>query len=121
MTVVGSGASTLSTMMKLFWRALVTPCGGKTIFCQLAATSCGGQRRAVMEFDALADLEGVGLAVIGRLRHLGAEIADEVGRSGRILRIDADQHAVEWRCRVDRRVGCFPMAVELGGASAGII
>ena len=40
-----------------------------------------GQRRAVMEFDAVADLEGVGLAAVGRLRHLGAQIADELAPS----------------------------------------
>src|SRR4051794_12286065 len=37
--VVGSGASTASTMVKLPWRTLATPGGGKMIFFQLAATS----------------------------------------------------------------------------------
>ena len=58
----------------------------------------GGQRRAVGEFDAVADLEGVGLAVVGRLRHLGAQIADDIGRRGRIVRVDANQA----RCRTAR-------------------
>jgi hypothetical protein len=38
-TVAGSGASTLSTIMKKLWRALVTPSGGSMIFSQLATTS----------------------------------------------------------------------------------
>ena len=71
-----------------------------------------GQRRAVVEFDALADLERVGLAVIGRLRHLGAEIADEIGRRGRVFRVDADQHAVKRRDRMHRREGLLAMPVE---------
>ena len=65
-----------------------------------------------MELDAVADLEGVGLAVVGRLRHLGAQIADEIGRRGRVLRVDPDQHAVERRGRVHRRVGRLAMPVE---------
>src|SRR5271155_4234093 len=36
------------------------------------------QWRAVGEFDLFADLEGVGHAVVGRLRHRRAQIADEI-------------------------------------------
>ena len=64
----------------------------------------GRQRRAVVEFDALADLEGVGLPVIGRLRHRRAQIAHKVGGRGRVFRVDPDQHAVERRGRMNRRV-----------------
>ena len=56
------------------------------------------QRRAVVKLHALADLERVGQPVVGRLRHLGAQVAPEIGGRGRVARIDADQHAVE-RCR----------------------
>ena len=38
-TVAESGASILSTITKLLWRALATPSGGKMILLQLAATS----------------------------------------------------------------------------------
>jgi hypothetical protein len=38
-TVVGSGASILSTIMKWLWRGLSTPSGGNTTWFQLAATS----------------------------------------------------------------------------------
>ena len=72
----------------------------------------GGQRRAVVELDALADLEGVGLAVVGRRRHRGAQIADEIGGRGRIVGIDPDQHAVERRRRMHGREGGLAMAVE---------
>ena len=72
----------------------------------------GGQRRAVVKFDVLADLECVGLAVVGRLRHLGAEIADEMGYVRRVVRVDADQHAVERRDRMHRRVGALAVPVK---------
>ena len=39
----------------------------------------GGQGRAVREFDIVAYREGVGPAVISRLRNAGADIADEIG------------------------------------------
>jgi hypothetical protein len=39
-TVVSSGSSILSTMTKLFWRALDIPLGGLMILRQLVATSC---------------------------------------------------------------------------------
>src|SRR5262244_3700935 len=61
----------------------------------------GGERRAVMPFDAVADLEGVGLALLGGFRHLGAQIADKIGGRRGIVRIDPDQHAVKRRTRVD--------------------
>ena len=70
------------------------------------------QGRAVMELDVLADLEGVGLAVIGRLRHLGAEIADEIGGRGWVLRVDVDQHAVKRRHRMHRRIVGIAVTVE---------
>ncbi len=79
----------------------------------------GGQRRAVMPFDAVADLEGVGLAAIGRGRHLGAEIADEIGRRGRVVRVDPDQDAVVRRRRVHRGVGGLAVAIEAGRRVGG--
>src|SRR3984893_18520580 len=65
-----------------------------------------------MEFDALADLEGVGLATVGRLRHCRAQIADEVGGRGRVVRVDPDQYAVKRRHRVQSRKGALAMTVE---------
>src|SRR5262249_44172543 len=49
---------------------------------------------------------------VGRRRHLGAEIADEIGGRRRIVRIDPDQHAVEWRSRVHGRIGGLAVTVE---------
>ena len=72
----------------------------------------GGERRAVVELHALADLERVGLAVIGRRRHRGAQIADEVGGRGRIVGIDPDQHAVERCRRMHGREGGLAVTVE---------
>ena len=72
----------------------------------------GRERRAVVELHALADLEGVGLAVVGGHRHLGAEIADEVRRRCRIVGIDGDQRAVERRRGMERGVGVFLVPVE---------
>ena len=72
----------------------------------------GCQRRPVVEFDAVADLERVGLAVIGRLRHRGAQVADEVGGRGRVFWVDADQHAIEGRCRMDGRICGLAMTVQ---------
>ena len=71
----------------------------------------GGQRRAVVELHALPDLEGVGLAAVGRLRHLGAQVAHEIRRRGRIVRIDPDEHAVERRDRMDQRESRLAVAV----------
>ena len=71
----------------------------------------GGERRAVMELDALADLEREGLAVVGRLRHLRAQVADELVLGG-IIRIGPDQRAVERRNRVDQRKRRLLVAVE---------
>jgi hypothetical protein len=56
-----------------------------------------------MPFDAVADLEGVGLALLGGFRHLGAQIADKIGGRRGIVRIDPDQHAVKRRTRVHGR------------------
>src|SRR5262249_50431939 len=58
------------------------------------------------EFHPLA------LAVIGRRRHLRAEVADEVGGRGRVVGIDADQHAVERRRCMHRGEGCLTVTVE---------
>ena len=80
--------------------------------CQVAPTSCAVSLAAVVELHVGADLEGVGLAVVGRLRHLGAEIADELGGRRRIVRRDADQHAVERRRGMHRGEGRLAMAVE---------
>src|SRR5262249_9361080 len=71
-----------------------------------------GQWRAVMELDAVADLEGVGPAVIGRLRHRRAEIADKVARGAGIVRVDPDQDAVIGGRRVDRGIGRLAVAVK---------
>jgi len=72
----------------------------------------GSQLRAVVKSDILADSERVGLAVIGRLRDLGAEVADKIGNIGRVVRVDPDQHAVERRDRVHRRIGALAMPVK---------
>ncbi len=72
----------------------------------------GRQLAAVVEFHALADLEGVGLAVVGRLGHLGAEIADEFGGRGGIVGRDADQHTVERRHGMHGSEGRLAMTVE---------
>ena len=71
-----------------------------------------GQRRPVVKLDTLADLEGVGLAVIGRLRHRRAQIADEVGRRRRVVRIDADQHAVKGCGRMHGREGALAVGIK---------
>src|SRR5271165_5733909 len=71
-----------------------------------------GQRRPVVELDVIANLEGIGLAIIGRLRHHRAQIAYEIGRRRRIVRIDPDQHAVEWRGGVQHREGALAMPVK---------
>ena len=72
----------------------------------------GGELGAVMPFDAIADFERPGFPLVGRFRHLGAQVAHEiVGRCG-VLRIDANQHAVEWSDRVHRCEGDFTVSVE---------
>jgi hypothetical protein len=71
-----------------------------------------GQGRTALKPDILADRECVGPAAICRLRNLGADIADEIGRRGRIFRVDPDQHTVERRHRVNRRKRRLAMAVE---------
>src|SRR3546814_11146561 len=66
-----------------------------------------------MELHPFRNLEGVGLAAVGRLRNLAdAQVADEVVGILGILRIGPDQQAVERRDRVNQREGGFPMAVE---------
>ena len=65
-----------------------------------------------MEFDVLPNLKDVGLAVVGRLRDFGAEVADEFRGIRRVLRVDADQDAVERRDRMHRCVGALAMAVK---------
>ena len=72
----------------------------------------GGERRAVMEFDVRAYLESVGPVVVGRLRHLGAQIADDVGRRCRVCRIDPNEDAVVRRHRMHRRVGALAMSIK---------
>ncbi|HEV8031867.1 MAG TPA: hypothetical protein VGP42_12695 [Stellaceae bacterium] len=71
-----------------------------------------GQRRSVVEFDPDTQIEGVGPAVIGRLWHLGAQVAHEIGGGGRVLRVDSDQDAVERRRRVQHREGALAMTVK---------
>src|SRR3984893_3731583 len=102
-TVVGSGASTLSTIVYQLWRGLSTPCGGWMMCSQLAATSAAVRGEPSWNFDAVADLKGIGLAVIGRLRHRGAKVADDIGGRGRVFRVDPDQHAVKGRHRACRK------------------
>ena len=71
----------------------------------------GGHRGPVVERHPLLDLERVGLAAVGRLRHVtDAQVADEVRRLG-ILRIDPDQQAVERGVGVHDGVGGFPVSV----------
>ena len=104
-TVSSSGLSTLSTIA-IVALARADDALGRMHDVLPARRHVGAVSwRAVVELHALADLEGVGLAVVGRLRHLGAEIADEVGRRRRIVGIDADQHAVERRRGMQRGVG----------------
>ncbi len=71
----------------------------------------GRERRVVGEFNVGTNSEGIGSAVVHRLGDFGADIAHEVGRRGRVLRIDPDQHAVERRDRVDRRERVLAVAV----------
>ena len=65
-----------------------------------------------MELDAVADLEDVRPAAISWLRHRCAQITHEVGRRGRIVRINADQHAVEGCRRLNGRKGGLAMRVK---------
>src|SRR5262252_2189028 len=88
MTVCGSVAAIMSTVMKVAERGLTTPSG------------------------VVADLKGVGLAAISRLRHLSTQVADDVGSRFRIVGIDPYQHTVERRRRVDRRIGFLALRVE---------
>src|SRR5215469_13624606 len=71
-----------------------------------------GQWRAVVEPDAIADLEGVGLPAIGGLRHFGAQIAYEIGGRGGVLRIYPDQHAVKRCGRMHGRVSRLAVTVK---------
>src|SRR6516165_744414 len=64
-----------------------------------------------MELDAIADLKGVSRAVLGLL-DFRAQIADEVGRRGRVFRVDPDQRAVKGRRRMYGSVGAFAMTVK---------
>src|SRR5262252_724462 len=88
MTVCGSVAAIMSTVMKVAERGLTTPSG------------------------VVADLKGVGLATISRLRHLSAQVANDVGSRFRIVGIDPYQHTVKRRRRVDRRIGFLALRVE---------
>src|ERR1700737_3584249 len=65
----------------------------------------GCQWRAVGELDPLADLEGVSLAVIARLWHDRAQIADEIVRFARFVGVGADQPAVKGPSRGDGLLG----------------
>ncbi len=80
--------------------------------CQRGADVLRRELGSVVELHVGADLEGVGLAVVGRLGHLGAEIADVLGGRRRIVRRDADQHAVVRRRGMHRGEGRLAMAVE---------
>ena len=72
----------------------------------------GGHLVAVVEFDVVANLECIGLPVVGRFRHFGADIADEIGRRRRVLGIDSDQRAVERRNAVDHGIGRLAVTVK---------
>ena len=72
----------------------------------------GSQRRPIMEPDAVADFERVGFAAVGRLGHRRAQIADEVGRRRRVIRVDADQHAVKGCRRMHGREGTLAVGIE---------
>ena len=65
-----------------------------------------------MKLDVLTNLECVGRARVGRRRHLGAQIADDVGGRSGILRVDPNQRAVERCGRMNRRVGLLALRVE---------
>ena len=73
---------------------------------------CGGQPRAVGEFDIVADHETVGAPAIRRLGDFGADVADELGRGGRVFRIGADQNTVERRHSVYRGEGRLAVTIE---------
>src|ERR1700740_2081468 len=85
-TVEGSGASTVSTISYPLSRAQ-HPLRGMDNHVPTPGDIGGGQRRAVVEFDAVADLESVGLAALRGLGHRGAQIAHKVSRRGRVFRI----------------------------------
>src|SRR3546814_608148 len=73
----------------------------------------GRQGSAVVELHVLAVLEGVFLTAVRRLRNIAlADIALEIRRISRIVRIGPDQQAVEGRDRMDQREGGFPVTVE---------
>ena len=58
----------------------------------------GGQQCAILKFDALTDLERIGLAVVGRRRDLGAQIA---GKARGVRRVRPDRRASA-RCKMAR-------------------
>jgi hypothetical protein len=72
----------------------------------------GGQHRPVVKLHPLPDLEGVGLAVVGRLRHRDAEVADKIGCRCGIVRVDPHQEAVERRAGVHGGEGALAVRVE---------
>src|SRR5215813_12871471 len=74
------------------------------------------EQRAIMKFNASLDLESVGQAVIRGLRHLRAEITPKVGGRRGIVRIDADQNAVEWRRRLKHGERRLSMTVQTRAA-----
>ena len=86
--------------------------GGKNNLIVAGGNVGGSQWRTVVEFDVSTDLKGVGSAILSWLRHLGAEVADEMGYVRRVVRVDADQNAVERRDRMHRRVSALAVAVK---------
>jgi hypothetical protein len=72
----------------------------------------GRHRRSIAEPHIVTDLKGVGPAVVSRLWDLGADIADELRRVRRILRVRPNQHAIEGRNRMDGGERVLAMAVE---------
>ena len=84
----------------------------KRDFVKARGDVVGGQRRAVGEFNAVADLKGVGLAVVGRLRHRRAQIADDIRRRGWIVRVDTNQDAVKGCDCMHRRISALAVPVK---------
>ena len=70
------------------------------------------QRRAVVKLHPVAQCEGVGLALLGRLWHFGAQIADKVGGRGRVFRVDPHQDAVKRRGDMHHRECRLAVSVE---------
>ena len=67
-------------------------------------------RRTVVELYVLTEREGNGLAVVGRFPII-ANVALEIARRLRVIRINADQQAVKRTDRMDHSESRFAVAV----------